>query len=49
MEIKHLKQKEKEKLEKLKEKMEREKEEAERKNQGKIKSLEKEKVKANFL
>ena len=49
MEIKHLRQKEKEKLEKLKEKMEREKEEAERKNQGKIKSLEKEKVKGNFL
>ena len=44
LEIKHLKQIEKEKLQKLKDKMEREKEEAERKNQKRINDLEKEKV-----
>ena len=49
MEIEYLRQTEKEKLQKLKEKMEREKEHAEQKNQVKIKSLEKEKVKTNFL
>ena len=49
MEIEKLRQTEKEKLQKLKEKMEREKEDAERKNQVKIKSLEREKVKNNYI
>ena len=49
MEIEHVRQTEKEKLQKLKEKMEREKEDAERNNQVKTKSLEKEKVKTNYI
>ena len=49
LEIKHLQQTEKEKLQKLKEKMDREKEELERKNQMRIQNLEKEKVRINIV